>query len=73
MRLVTGASAETVRHELLHALLEANARVQHPMWFREGLVQALNGESSADAEKVKALLKQQGLVKVLQFWREGLR
>jgi hypothetical protein len=72
MRLVTGASAVTVRHELLHALLESNTRMQHPMWFREGLVEALNGESSVNAEKVKALLREQGLVKVLQSWRVGL-
>lgn len=72
LRLVTGASAVTVRHELLHALLESNTRVRHPMWFREGLVEALNGEGSASAEKAKALLREQGLSKVLQYWREGL-
>lgn len=73
VRLVSGASALTVRHELLHALLESNTRVAQPMWFREGLVQALTEESSADAQKVKALLGEQGLAKVMQYWREGLR
>ncbi len=73
LRLVTGASAETVRHELLHALLETNTRVRHPMWFREGLVEALNGEKSVDAEKVRVLLREQGLDRVLRSWREGLR
>lgn len=72
IKLVRGAPLLTVRHELLHALLESNTQVAHPLWFREGLVEALTGESSADAQKAKALLQQQGLAKVLRYWREGL-
>jgi SpoIID/LytB domain protein len=72
LRFISGANAVTVRHELLHALLETNTRVRHPMWFREGLVEALNGEGGADAEKVKTLLREQGLSKVLHHWQTGL-
>jgi stage II sporulation protein D len=33
----------TLRHELLHVLVEANAAPGLPLWFREGLVEYLSG------------------------------
>jgi len=33
---------ETLRHELLHVLVEAHATAQLPIWFREGLVEYLS-------------------------------
>ena len=34
----------TVRHELLHALVESHARHGLPLWFREGAVLFLSGD-----------------------------
>jgi stage II sporulation protein D len=36
--LLGDALAATLRHELLHILVEARARTNLPLWFREGLV-----------------------------------
>jgi stage II sporulation protein D len=72
VRLVAGFSAGTLRHELLHALLETNTSTAHPLWFREGMVQALNGESGADGLRVQGLLRRHGRERVLGFWRQGL-
>lgn len=42
---VLGARLESVlRHEFLHLLIEAHARPDTPLWFREGLVLHLSGE-----------------------------
>lgn len=70
--LISGFSTNTLRHELLHALLEQNTRTKHPEWFREGLVQALNEEQSAEALKVRGLLRRVGRERVLAWWRSGL-
>ena len=59
----------TLRHELLHALLESNTKARHPAWLREGLVQALLQEKSADADRVEALIAKDGLKKVLERWQ----
>ena len=37
----------TLRHEFLHMLIESNARSDTPLWFREGLVVYLAGDSSS--------------------------
>ncbi len=65
-------SLSTLRHEILHALLETNTTQRHPLWFREGLVQAWLGESSADSLRVQALFRRYGRDRVLSFWRSGL-
>ena len=57
---------------LLHALLENNTRVEHPLWFREGLVEALNGEQGAAGLRAQGLIRRYGRERVLGFWREGL-
>ncbi|MGD0801137.1 MAG: SpoIID/LytB domain-containing protein [Terracidiphilus sp.] len=36
--------AGTLRHELLHALVEEQATAQTPLWLREGLVEVWSGE-----------------------------
>lgn len=42
-----GQLEETLRHELLHLLLESHAHPSLPLWFREGLVLVLS-ENAAD-------------------------
>jgi len=59
----------TLRHELLHALLESNTTAAHPLWFREGLVQALLKERSTDADRVAKRITAEGLAKILKAWQ----
>lgn len=66
-------------HEMVHLVLEANGRADHPWWFREGLALELTGdrgEGSADyraaRERVGQLIAQHGREAVLRMWREGL-
>ncbi len=40
-----GTLEGTLRHEFLHSFVEAKASPTAPLWLREGLVKALNGES----------------------------
>jgi stage II sporulation protein D len=40
--------APVLRHEFLHALVEARAAPATPLWFREGIVEALDNESKRD-------------------------
>lgn len=42
-----GVLHSTLRHELLHVLIEARAKPGLPVWFREGLVQNLAGDAGA--------------------------
>ncbi len=72
VRLVAGFEEGTLRHEMLHALLETNTRQEHPLWFREGLVEALNGERGAAGLRVLGLVRRYGRERVLGFWRHGL-
>lgn len=39
--------AQTLLHEMLHVLVEKEARTQTPLWLREGLVEVLGGEAHA--------------------------
>jgi cytochrome c-type biogenesis protein CcmH/NrfG len=57
-----GTLDTTLRHELLHMLVEEHAKPGTPLWFREGLVLHLaqpNGSTRAtgDFENVSALEK----------------
>ncbi|MDX2268696.1 MAG: SpoIID/LytB domain-containing protein [Bryobacter sp.] len=70
--LLSGATASTLRHELLHALLEQNTRQRHPAWFREGLVEYWNGEKSEAALRVQRLGGREGRQALLRYWRGGL-
>jgi stage II sporulation protein D len=42
-------ASETLLHEMLHVLVEAEASAQTPLWLREGLVGVLAGEAVPDA------------------------
>ena len=56
-----GTLESTLRHELLHMLIEAHAKPGTPVWFREGLVLYLSepnaGVSSASAFKTAGALE----------------
>jgi stage II sporulation protein D len=69
VKLPPGVELATLRHELLHAVLESNAAPGHPEWLREGLVQALLKEQSAAAGRVRELIAKQGLADVLKTLR----
>jgi len=68
----------TLRHEMLHVVLESHTTANHPWWFREGLALSLNDERPADAryrsavERVNALIARNGREAVMRFWRDGL-
>lgn len=42
-----GILRSTLRHEILHVAIEANAAAALPVWFREGLVEYLAGDRTA--------------------------
>jgi stage II sporulation protein D len=44
-----GALETTLRHEMLHVMIEANGRSGLPVWFREGLVEYLSDSSDSGA------------------------
>ena len=43
----------TLRHEVLHVLVEARAAARTPLWFREGIVLALSKESAQGSATAK--------------------
>jgi stage II sporulation protein D len=81
-----GLLQSTLRHELLHVLIESRARPGLPIWFREGLVENLAGEmgagpasrrASSDAHyaagiKVSELIHRYGVDEVLGWVSSGL-
>jgi hypothetical protein len=73
-----GVLAQTIRHEVLHVVLEAHTNARHPWWFREGLVVYLNGERPSDAAyrdaaaRVTRLVATHGELAVLGWWKTGL-
>lgn len=75
VRLMAGASlaaqVATIRHELLHALLETNTKEAWPGWLREGMVLALLGEAGEGRERVEGLMRKYGRGEVLRMWRVG--
>jgi stage II sporulation protein D len=50
--------APVLRHEFLHALIEAQAAPATPLWFREGLVEALDSESKREVPPPALKLEQ---------------
>jgi stage II sporulation protein D len=71
----------TLRHELLHVLIEARAKPGLPVWFREGLVQNLAEETSAGTAatsrhetkaRVAKLIRSYGVDEVLGWVTTGL-
>ncbi|MFN2976530.1 SpoIID/LytB domain-containing protein [Terriglobus aquaticus] len=60
-----GGARSLFRHEFLHSFVETEASHTAPLWLREGLVAALNGESCRDApawtgEQVSTALRSPG-------------
>ena len=49
-----GGASGVLLHEMLHVLVEAEAREQAPLWLREGLVEVLAGESSKEIRTMSA-------------------
>lgn len=47
-------ASTTLRHEMLHVLVEAEADQRTPLWLREGLVEVLAGESGDPAGRMSA-------------------
>ncbi len=68
IQLPPNPAIATLRHEMLHAILESNTNATHPDWFREGLVQALLNEKSVAGTRVAALIQRDGKAKILAVW-----
>ena len=81
---VTGAAtAQTLRHEMLHVLVESEASAHAPLWLREGLVEVLardaarggtsgpQREHDAAAERVRGLVARYGMAAVRGWLRSG--
>jgi hypothetical protein len=49
-----GGFASTALHEMLHALVEAEAGERTPLWLREGLVEVLAGEATGSVSATRA-------------------
>lgn len=47
LRAHGGTASDTLLHEMLHVLVEAEAGERAPLWLREGLVGLLAGEARA--------------------------
>jgi stage II sporulation protein D len=60
----------TLRHELLHVLVENRARPDLPIWFREGVVEYLDG--SHRSARVNGLVSRYGAETVLTWLTRGL-
>jgi stage II sporulation protein D len=54
IRLQPGALEGTIRHELLHALVESRARAGLPLWFREGSVLFLTASQKSKGKSQKS-------------------
>jgi stage II sporulation protein D len=59
-----GALESTVRHEMLHVVVESQAAAGLPVWFREGLVEYLAGAgkhaSGAESDQTDREMRQRG-------------
>ncbi|WP_031499406.1 SpoIID/LytB domain-containing protein [Bryobacter aggregatus] len=72
IKLPPNPSLATLRHELLHAILESNTKISHPEWFREGLVQALLNEKSPESDRAAKLIYLHGKKHTISYWINGL-
>lgn len=78
VKLQPNPTRETLLHEMLHVVLEANRRRAQPWWFREGLAQFLAGDRHGTPdyvkarERVDALVARDGRERVMAYWRDGL-
>jgi stage II sporulation protein D len=64
-----GVFDSTLRHELLHVLVEHRAKPGLPVWFREGLVEYLDGQGRG---RVKDLVNRYGADAVMAWLVRGL-
>jgi len=64
-----GVFDSTLRHELLHVLVEHRAKPGLPVWFREGLVEYLDGQGRG---RVKDLVNRYGADTVMAWLVRGL-
>jgi stage II sporulation protein D len=71
IRLQPNPPAQTVLHEMLHFILEANTRPDVPVWFREGLVAWLAGDR-AISEQMQALTARYSRAELLGWLKSGL-
>jgi stage II sporulation protein D len=71
IRLQPDPAAQTVLHEMLHFVLEANTRPDVPRWFREGLVAWLAGDQVVP-ERMRALAARHGRAELLGWLKTGL-
>ena len=60
------ALESTLRHELLHQLIEAHAHPGLPIWFREGLVLYLSGDQGQSAQMKMSSLSLDKLESILK-------
>jgi stage II sporulation protein D len=71
IRLQPDPAAQTVLHEMLHFVLEANTRADVPRWFREGLAAWLAGDRVVP-ERMRALAARHGRAEMLGWLKTGL-
>ena len=64
-----GVFDSTLRHELLHVLVEHRTKPGLPVWFREGLVEYLDGQGRG---RVKDLVNRYGADAVMAWLVRGL-
>jgi stage II sporulation protein D len=71
IRLQPDPPAQTVLHEMLHFVLEANTRPDVPGWFREGLVAWLAGDHEVP-ERMRSLAAHHDRAEMLGWLKTGL-
>jgi stage II sporulation protein D len=71
IRLQPDPASQTVLHEMLHLVLEANARPDVPVWYREGLTAWLAGDRVVP-ERMRTLAARHGPARLLGWLRTGL-
>jgi len=71
IRLQPNPAAQTLLHEMLHFVLEANTRPEVPVWFREGLAAWLAGDREV-SEQMRTLAAHHGRAEMIGWLKTGL-
>jgi stage II sporulation protein D len=71
IRLQPNPPTQTLLHEMLHFVLEANTRPDVPIWFREGLAAWLAGDREVP-EHMRSLAAHHGRAEMIGWLRTGL-
>jgi stage II sporulation protein D len=71
IRLQPDPPSQTLLHEMLHFVLEANTRPDVPVWFREGLVALLAGDRVVP-ERIRTLATRHTRGELTRWLRTGL-